>query len=61
MLLTHFLQGLLSLDAAFDFVGYVSIGEQKSTLFPLYVSFLFLETCRSVSLCISVYPRPSIL
>ncbi|KAG2094641.1 uncharacterized protein F5147DRAFT_657117 [Suillus discolor] len=31
------ISGLLSLDTAFDFVGYVSIGEQKSTLFPLYL------------------------
>jgi hypothetical protein len=37
----HSFQDLVSLDAVFDFVGYVSIGAQNVTLFPLYVSFFF--------------------
>jgi hypothetical protein len=44
--LTHSIQGLVRLDAGFDFVGYVSIGEQRAILFPLYVGCLFLENCK---------------
>ncbi|KAG1843858.1 hypothetical protein C8R48DRAFT_780511 [Suillus tomentosus] len=40
------ISGLVSLDAGFDFVGYVSIGEQETMLFPLYCLSMSLGALR---------------
>ncbi|KAG2158640.1 uncharacterized protein EDB93DRAFT_1100293 [Suillus bovinus] len=40
------ISGLISLDAGFDFVSYVSISEQKTMLFPLYCLSTSLGTLR---------------
>ncbi|KAG1721829.1 hypothetical protein EDD22DRAFT_962397 [Suillus occidentalis] len=40
------ISGLISLDAGFDFVGYVSVGEQKVMLFPLYCLSMSIESLK---------------